>query len=585
MENQKLENLLNLSLEATAQERAGSGELSAGYDGEMRTWELIVKHSGSLPDFVEYGGGNGASGKPPEETVFGYRLLNNYSILTVPEALVDSVSRLPQVEYVEKPKRLYFALNQAKSASCITSLQLEEGDYLPFLTGKGVLTAVLDSGIDYFHEDFRNPDGTTRIEALWDQSLGRVFARQEINEALAAGTRAEGRAVVPSTDGSGHGTAVAGIAAGNGRESGGRYRGVAYESDILVVKLGAAVPDGFPRTTELMRGLDYAVRYAMDAGKPLAVNISFGNTYGSHDGTSLLETYIDDVADMGRTVIVIGTGNEGAGGGHASGILREGEPRELELSISPYETGLSVQLWKNYADEFQITLIAPDGQPLGPLPPVAGPQTWDYGAVRILLYYGEPSPYSGAQEIYFDMIPLWGDYLPSGIWKFRLTPRRILKGRYDFWLPSAAVLNRSTCFLVSSPDTTLTIPSGAARAISVGAYNSAYGTYADFSGRGFTRETNRVKPDIAAPGVNLTAPKSGGGYETVTGTSFAAPVVMGSSALLMQWGIVDGNDRFLYGEKLKAYLLRGARQLAGYDTWPNPQLGWGALCLRDSLPV
>lgn len=602
MENQKLENLLNLALSANPEERAQSENLLVGYNPEERTWELIVKHSEPLPDLRQFG-------------VQSQELLNNYSILTVPESEIDAISRLVQVEYIEKPKRLYFAINQAKAASCIDYVQIEGSMYTPYLTGRGVLVAVIDSGIDYFHEDFRNEDGTTRILELWDQNLGRIFTGEELNRALEKGNRMAARQEVPSVDNSGHGTAVAGIAAGNGRGSQGRYRGVAYESQLLIVKLGVADPLGFPRTTELMRALDYVVRVAVRERMPLAVNISFGNTYGSHEGTSLLETYIDGISNFGRSSIIIGTGNEAARGGHASGVLsggvgtgggtaadgrgtavagqpggmtgREGpgNSAEVELSVSPYETGLSVQLWKHYVDEFQISLITPSGAVLGPLPPVIGPQTLDYEETRILLYYGEPSPYSTAQEIYFDFLPLRGDYLQSGIWKFRLSPQKITDGRYDFWLPSSAVLNRSTFFLRSSPDTTLTIPSTASMAIAVGAYNSMYQTYADFSGRGFTRVTNQVKPDLAAPGVNLMAPQNGGGYGPVTGTSFAAPVVSGAAALLMQWGIVDGNDPFLYGEKLKAYLLRGARRLPGYERWPNALLGWGTLCLRDSLPI
>ena len=131
---------------------------------------------------------------------------------------------------------------------------------------------------------------------------------------------------------------------------------------------------------------------------------------------------------------------------------------------------------------------------------------------------------------------------------------------------------------------TLIIPSTIANVISVGAYDDSYQSYADFSGRGFTRQTQQVKPDLVAPGVDIVTARSGGGYEAVTGTSFAAPFVAGSAALLMQWGIVDGNDPFLYGEKVKAYLARGARHLPGYEVWPNPQLGYGALCVRDSLP-
>lgn len=572
MENQKLENLLNLALGATPRERELSENLQVGYDREDQTWELIVKHSEPLPDLKDMG-------------VEILQLMNNYAIFRVPESQIDRISQIPQIEYIEKPKRLYFAVNQAKAVSCIDYVQIPGSMYTPYLTGKGTFVAVIDSGIDYFHEDFRNEDGTTRIAALWDQTLDRVFTREEINEALAAGSVSAARELVPSADSSGHGTAVAGIAAGNGRESQGQYRGVAYESDLLVVKLGIADPLGFPRTTELMRALDYVVRYGVEAGKPVAVNISFGNTYGSHEGTSLLETYIDGISNFGRSSILIGTGNEGTRGGHTSGVLSEGRPVEVELSISPFETGLSVQLWKEYADDFLISLVTPSGTILGPLAPVIGPQTWNYESTRILLYYGEPSPYSTAQEIYFDFLPLRGDFLQSGIWTFRLMPQRIIQGTYDFWLPSSAILNNSTFFLHSTPDTTLTIPSTASMAVAVAAYNSAYQSYADFSGRGFTRVTNQVKPDIAAPGVNIMAPKNGGGYEPVTGTSFATPVAAGAAALLMQWGIADGNDRFLYGEKLKAYFIRGARQLPGYDLWPNPQLGWGALCLRDSLPL
>lgn len=567
MQNQKLENLLNLALESTPEERSRSQELETGFDPVSRKWELIVKYSGSLDGIRELG-------------IRVDEMRNEYAILTVPEHLIDEVSRFPQIEYIEKPKRLFFAIARAKAASCINPLQEPPRN----LTGRGVLVAVLDSGIDYYHEDFRNPDGTTRIAALWDQMLDRVFSPEEINKALESGSRREARALVPSSDAGGHGTAVAGIAAGNGRGEGGAYRGVAYEAELLVVKLKTAMADGFPRTTELMRAVDFAVTTAADLGKPLVINISFGNTYGSHDGTSLLETFLDDIGNYGRTTIVVGSGNEGAAAGHASGRLRTSGTEQVELAVAPYETGISVQLWKSYPDEFTIRLRTPSGELLGPLQSTFGPQRFVYRNTQILVYYGKPNPYSQAQEIYFDFIPSAG-YIDSGIWSFVLEPVRIVTGNYDLWLPSSGVLNASTAFLSPAPDTTLTIPSTAAKVITVGAYNSNYQSYADFSGRGFTRVTNQVKPDLVAPGVGIMAARSGGGYEAVTGTSFAAPVVAGSAALLMQWGMIDGNDPFLYGEKVKAYLRRGARQLPGFSEFPNALVGYGALCVRDSLPL
>ena len=585
MENQKRENLLNLALDATEEERLKSVNLNVGYDPGEKTWELIVRYNGSLESLRDEG-------------IRVDELAAGYAVLVVPESRIEQVSAMEQIVYIEKPKRLFFASNMARAASCLSTIQTSSGSGTggvgagagvisgleSGLTGRGVLVAVIDSGIDYFHSDFRNPDGTTRIGLLADQDRDRIYTREEINAALETGSRSSALELVPSTDPSGHGTAVAAIAAGNGREGNGVYRGVAYESELMVVKLGTPLTDSFPRTTQLMKALDLVVRRARDMNRPLAVNISFGNTYGSHDGTSLLETFINDMSNIGRNVIVAGTGNEGTGAGHRAGSLVMGQEENAQLSIAPYETGMGVQLWKSYVDQFSIRLVTPSGEVIGPIDSRLGPQTLRYGGTRILIYYGKPSPFSRAQEVYFDFLPV-RDYLDSGIWTFRLTPERIVTGRYDMWLPSRGILNPSTRFLRPVPETTLTIPSTAANVISVGAYDDSYRAYADFSGRGFTRQTGQVKPDLAAPGVDIVTARRGGGYEAVTGTSFAAPFVTGSAALLMQWGILQGNDPFLYGEKVKAYFTRGARHLPGYDVWPNERLGYGTLCVRDSLPV
>lgn len=568
MDNPKFENLLNLALDATAREREKSLNLGVGYEPAERRWDLIVKYSGNIGRIAE---------EYPQITV--RELLNEYALLNVPDSLIDAVASAPEIEYVEKPKRLFFAVNQGKRASCILPLQTARYN----LTGKGVLVAFLDSGIDYAHPDFRNADGTTRILNLWDQTLDREFSREEIDEALAALTEAGRYEIVPSRDLSGHGTHVAGIAAGNGRASEGVNRGVAYESDLIVVKLGVPRTESFPRTTELMAGLDYIVKKALEYRQPVAVNISFGNTYGSHSGTSLLETYINDIANYWKNSIVIGTGNEGSGRGHTSGFLREGQEQMVELAVGEFETTLNFQLWKSYSDEFDLLLTSPSGQRVGPIRQIQGPQRLKLGETELLIYYGEPSPYSMYQEIYVDFIPA-GDYIDSGIWEISLVPRRIVTGNYDLWLPSQTALGGATGFLLPVAETTMTIPSTAFKAISVAAYDAGLGQLAPFSGRGFTRQTRQVKPDLAAPGVDILSAAPGGGYDRRSGTSMATPFVTGSAALLMQWGIVEGNDPFLYGEKIKAYLIKGAKPLALLTEYPNPLIGWGTLCLRDSLP-
>ena len=578
--SQKLENLLNLALDADQGERERSEELDVGYDKEENVWELIVKYSGTLEAVRQ-------TARSVTE------LLNGYAVIVIEEERIGQLAQLPEVEFIEKPKKLYFQTDVGRQVSCIDIVQ----DMPLSLRGKGTLIGIVDSGIDYENAEFRNEDGTTRIVSLWDQSVngrppagylaGTEYTREQIDAALATEDKEVRRQMVKTSAVSGHGTAVAGIAAGNGRGSEGRrFRGAAPEAELIIVKMGAPREGGFPRTTELMRGVDYIVRKAVELRRPVAINISFGNTYGSHDGTSLVERFLNDIADMWKNVICIGSGNEGASAGHVSGKVRRQISETVELAVQQREPALSIQIWKSYVDEMGVSVISPSGRQAGPFYEFLGAQRYILGDTELLIYYGEPKPYSVKQEIYLSLLP-GKQYIESGVWKIVLTPGRIVDGEYQMWLPTQTSLNMGTAFLQPNSMSTLTIPSTASLAVTVAAYDARTFSYADFSGRGpagMYEGENVLKPDIAAPGVRVTAPVPGGGYQSFSGTSFAAPFVTGSAALLMEWGIVRGNDPYLYGEKVKAYLRKGAKQLAGYERWPNALLGYGALCVRDSLP-
>lgn len=575
MTSQKIENLLNLALDATGTERLRSVNLQVGYNEMTNTWDVIILYSGTLERVSET-----AESVTP--------LLKNFAIVRIREENIEKLASLEEVIYIEKPKRLFFEVADGRRVSCIDAVQTPRFR----LTGKGVLIGVIDSGIEYANADFRQEDGATRIRFLWDQTvegtppegyrIGSEFSAEQINEALQQPNRTMRLQKVPSVDSSGHGTAVAGVAAGNGRNSGGRYRGTAPDAELIIVKLGNPGGVGFPRTAELMQAVDYIVQKAEMLQMPVSVNISFGNTYGAHNGTSLPERFLDAAAQIGRTLISVGTGNEGAEAGHTSGFVREGEETSVPLGVQERQGAFSLQIWTDYTDVIGVTIKTPSGERVGPIREVMGTQRFLTGKTEILLYYGEPSPYSGLNEIFLEFLPV-DDYVNSGEWNIILVPEQIVTGRFEMWLPASYTLNEGTAFFYPTEELTLTIPSTASRVLTVAAYDADTMSYADFSGRG-RKSQNNQKPDLAAPGVNVVSVQGEEGYASFTGTSFAAPFASGGAALLMEWGITEKNDLFLYGEKAKAFLRRGARELPGYDSWPNNQLGYGALCIRDSIP-
>ena len=533
-------------------------------------------------------------------------LLGNYAIVVLEETMVEEFLKSPDILYAEFPVRVYTLVELGRAASCVSNRPT--APYVPSnLSGKGVLVGIVDSGIDYAHPDFRNEDGTTRITALWDQSslfgtppegyaLGTLFSKQQIDLALQEKVTSEQRRIVPEVDLSGHGTHVAGIACGNGRASNGKYRGLAYESELLVVKLAEVRSErtAVSGTARLMEAIDFCIRFAMERNQPLALNLSYGTNEGAHNGKSLLETYINTVTRMAKCVICVGTGNEGVGRKHAGGILKNGETIELELAIEGTEKSLELELWKNYPDEFLVEIESPSGTTVS-FPFGEGEIVTAFGSFFLYSAWGKnvrvaeaqlegfwsaPTIYQNLSEFRLS-ITAFGERLGVGIWKIRLIPEQIVKGEYDIWILRGLESSQSG-FVTPSPFRTLTIPSTAENVISVGAYDIGNFQVAPFSGRGEARELGRTKPDIVAPGVDIISCAVGGGYTERTGTSMATPFVTGGTALLMQWGIVDGNEPFLYGEKLREYLLKGAERLQG-EQYPNAIAGWGRLCIEKSF--
>ena len=568
--SQKFENILNLSLDSTEREREKSMELGTGYNPATGLWELIIKYSGDFNPIAELAD-------------FYSILLNEFAIILIREENLNTLSALPNVEYVEKPKQLFFALEEGRRAACVTTLRLPEYN----LFGQDVIVATIDSGLDIYNNDFRNPDGTTRLLNLWDQSiqgnppegyfLGNEYNADEINNILNSPSPVF---PIPGEDISGHGTAVMGVAAGNGFNSNGRYSGIAPLSSLIAVKMAPSAEGGFPRTTQLMQGVDYCVRKALEYRMPIAINISFGNNYGPHNNSFLLEQFLNDISNYWKSVISVGSGNEGDSRTHTSINLSQGQVKTVRMTVGENEPSLNVQLWKNYVDNISMTIISPSGAIY--VVPLNQPDTHrtTLDNTRLLLYVGEPSPFSSQQELFIDFIPE-NSYVAPGEWRFTITGINIVSGEINLWLPGQEVIGLNTGFLEPDSNLTLTVPSTASRVITVGAYDSRTNRYAFFSGRG---NSSVIKPDLVAPGVAITAPAPGNTYKSVSGTSIATPFVSGGAALLMEWGIVRGNDPYLYGEKVKAYMIKGARRLPFESIYPNPRLGWGALCVADSIP-
>ncbi len=537
-----------------------NSELDSGYDDRTDKWELIVKYNGELE-------------KLERDLDIGIEILNeNYAIITIEREQIPRLADYKEIEYIEKPRNLTINADDALSRSCIPPVQRPSGFGL---TGNGTIVAIIDSGIDYTHPEFRNEDGTSRILYLWDQggansNSGTEYSKEQLDAALKSPQPFE---LVPENDFVGHGTAVAGIACGKS--------GVAPESSIIVVKLKSNPGNVTTRSTEIMRALKYVTTKAEALNMPVAINISYGTNHGSHDGSSLFEDYIDDVAQEWKTIIAVAAGNEGVAAHHYAGTIASNETQDIEFFTSGDLNNFFISLWKNFVDAFSIELLLPSGASTGALSFTDRHRLINLGEVAIYVDFAQPTPFSKTQEV-FIQLEAQSDTLPQGVWKLRIKAATIVDGRFDIWLPVTERVSDKTAFTKPSIETTITIPATARNVISVGGYDSRLNTLADFSGRGFTVVDIYAKPDLVAPAVAVTSAQTGGGYDSFTGTSFAAPFVTGSAALMMQWGIVEGNDQFLYGQRVKAFLETGAERKDNI-VYPNGAWGYGSLCLKRTM--
>lgn len=559
--NPRIENLLQISINSDEDFRRQIPDLSAGFNESDRTWEVVVKTAAGIQYLSSVF----------TETQF-IELLCGYWIIRGTIQDIEQIAEAPEIIYVEKPKAMYSELYAAKSEACVN---LAKSDRTPYngVTGRGVLVAVIDTGIDIADDEFLNEDGTTRIKAIWDQGTDIRYDSDEINASLEDYRQGRTR-FLPAADRAGHGNEVAVIACGN--------EGVASDADIIIVRLGNAGGDPFIRTTQLMRGLDYCIRKAIEYGQPVAVNISYGGNYGNHEGNSIFEMFIDDCCGTYRCSVCIGAGNEGEGRTHYLGKLDNYSVQNVELAIGDYEPQISIQIWKRFMDECVIELFAPTGESVVISDINTGFQEVDFNNMQLVTGAYGPGPFYMEEEIYTAIAASSG-YITPGIWNIRFSAGKIVDGTYNIWLPSVVTLSGATGFLRPSPEYTFTIPSTSRRGICVGATGIVPGSAAVFSGRGVTVDNSLIlyaKPDITAPGVNIRIPGQLEKY--VTGTSFAAPMVTGAAAMLMEWGIVKGNDSDMFGEKVKAYLIRGATRTGGI--WPDSARGWGELCVAASIP-
>jgi len=525
-------------------------------------------------------------------------IVGNQIIILVVEngRLSDLLRDVPALVFVERND--LYSLTQLSPIDAANISNFHANSYL-ILRGTGVVVGMLDTGIDYLNREFMTEDNKTRIIGIWDQTVqdgpppqgfpyGTRYTREQINEAISAQSRGENPYdIVPEQDTIGHGTGVAGIAGAGGRAG---VTGAAPDCEFVVVKLkevNPAVLAQFPKiettapqyqTSDVLMALKYLYETQIRLNKPMVVCVAIGSNYGGHDGSARVERYIDSFAFRSEIVVVGGTGNEGDAANHTSGrFTQTGETIIVELQVADDQIGIEVNLWFNRPDRISVGIISPSGEALERVPEqiteITGLKfTLEGTSVNIL--YDYQFDITGDEHVSIEFSNIRG-----GIWQIVLIGDYIVDGRYNAWTYQKFFLKPGTKFLKPNPYITLTNPSTSREILVTSYYNQENNTAVATSGRGFTRD-DRVKPSVATGGIDVLTTKPGGGTTTVTGSSAATAVLAGAVALIVQWGIVEGNNPTIYSPKINTILISGTRKRPG-DIYPNPVWGYGILDLVE----
>lgn len=465
------------------------------------------------------------------------------------------------------------------------------------LRGTGVLIGFIDTGIDYINPLFQNADGTTRITAIWDQTIpgnppetfnyGTLFTQEQINTALQSDNPLS---VVPSTDDNGHGTFLAGIAAGNDQTDQEEFVGGAPDASIIVVKLRPAsksvreyylINDGVPayQTNDILTGMNFVLGQAYSLNMPLVMCLGVGNNFGGHNGSSLIEGYLQGISSIDNVIAVIASGNEGNTGHHYRGAVGNNTSEMVEINVGENEKGFLMYLWSALPNRVEIEAKSPLGEKTGKIPIVTDKvqeYTFKLEQTKFSATYLYPEPFTGSEAIIIRL-----EEPTPGIWTMEVYGETIVTGEFHVWLSRRDFINEATQFLNPDPYTTVQIPGTEVFSIVVGAYDDVDDSLYVASGRGPT--TNGIiKPDIIAPGVNVRGPMPGGGFTTYTGTSVAAAITSSACALLLQWAVVEGKFPQMNTRIARGILTRGARRKKG-TVYPNNIEGYGRLDLQGSI--